>query len=103
MSYIAVITTLPDEKRAREMARGVVEARLAGCVQIDRIESTYRWKGNVENEPEWRLMIKTRAELYSKLEEYLLSHHTYEVPEVIALPLTNLSAAYGSWLDEVTG
>jgi len=79
-----------------------VQARLAACVQIQRVRSVYAWQGETRREPEWLLMAKTRAENYPAIESCILEHHSYEVPEVAMLPLSGGSAAYLAWIDEVS-
>jgi periplasmic divalent cation tolerance protein len=96
---LLVLTTCPDEPTADRIARELVEAGLAGCVsRMPGIRSTYRWKGQLEDEPEVLLLIKTLAPLYGELEMRLKSLHPYEVPEIIAVPITSGSSDYLSWL-----
>jgi periplasmic divalent cation tolerance protein len=79
-----------------------VEQKLAACVQITApIASTYRWKGKVETVCEWHCLIKTREELYSKVETAIKKLHSYETPEIIAVPIIKGSSEYLSWLNDV--
>jgi periplasmic divalent cation tolerance protein len=97
-TYILVLTTVGTKQFANDLARTVVEARLAACVQIQSVQSVYRWKGEIANEPEWLLAIKTTDRLYSALEQYIRANHSYETPEIVRLPITGGSADYLAWL-----
>ena len=99
--YLQVLTTIDDERRAEEIAKTLVERRLAACVQvIGPITSTYWWKNRVEGSREWILIIKSREELYDELEKMIRRLHSYEVPEIIAIPITRGSREYLKWIDE---
>lgn len=102
--HIEVVTTTADQDDARRIARALVEARLAACVQIrGPIESTYRWKGQIETAQEWQCVAKTRRELFDRVEQTIRQLHPYEVPEILALEIVDASPAYRKWLDgEVT-
>ena len=104
-NFIQVITTADDEELARKIASSLVEKRLAGCVQIlGPITSVYRWKGRLENAREWQCLVKTRHDLYEKVEAAIKAIHPYEVPEIIALPIQSGSVDYLEWLqDGLTG
>jgi periplasmic divalent cation tolerance protein len=96
---IVVLTTCPDEAVAAKVARDLVESGLAACVsRIGPVHSTYRWQGALQDEPEVLLVIKTVSTRYSELEMRLKSLHPYDVPEIVALPVTAGSAEYLSWL-----
>jgi periplasmic divalent cation tolerance protein len=100
---IVVLCTAPDAAVAERLARGVVEARLAACANIvPGIRSIYRWQGQVQDEAELLLLIKTRAERFSELEAWLKQHHPYEVPEVLSLPAGAVSSPYLAWLENET-
>ena len=99
---IVVLTTCPDDAVAARIARDLVEAGLAACVsRLGPVHSTYRWQGGIQDEPEVLLVIKTVSTRYSELEMRLKSIHPYEVPEIIALPVTRGSADYLGWLAAV--
>jgi len=98
---IVIFTTCPNEAAASRMARDLVESGLAACVsRVGPVQSTYRWQGAVQDEPEVLLVIKTVTARYPELEMRLKSLHPYEVPEIIALPVAAGSADYLSWLQE---
>jgi len=97
---IVVLSACDSEEQARKLAQHLVEVRLAACVNIvPGARSIYRWKGQVEDAEEWLLVIKSRRDLFEPLRDALLKMHTYEVPEVIALPVVDGSEAYLAWLD----
>ena len=101
--YIVVLSTVPDEKTGQRIARKLVEQRLAACVTIsDLRESIYWWEGNIEQEQEHLLIIKTKKSLYSKLEGEILNLHPYDVPEIIALPVAAGNVKYLEWLSAET-
>ena len=100
---ILVLTSLPDADAARTLARNLVAGRLAACVNIGMpFESMYHWKGQIETTREVPLAIKTRALLYSRVEAAVLAVHPYELPEVIAVPLTHGLAPYLDWIAAAT-
>jgi periplasmic divalent cation tolerance protein len=97
---IVVLTTCESEQEASRLARHLVDKRLAACVNIiPRIRSVYRWKDKVEEAAEFLLLIKSRRDVFDSLRDEILKMHSYEVPEVIAIPVVDGSAAYLGWLD----
>jgi periplasmic divalent cation tolerance protein len=98
-----VLSTAGAEQQARSIARRLVDERLAACVNIvGPIRSVYRWRDAVEDEPEFLLLIKTRASLLGRVERRVIELHSYEVPEVLTLALSGGSAAYLGWFFEST-
>lgn len=97
-AFCLVMTTLPSEAQAEAMARALVQARLAACVQVQAIRSFYVWKGEAHADPEWLLLIKTRSACYAELERHLLDQHPYETPEIVQLPIMAGSAGYLDWV-----
>ena len=93
-----VLTTVATPDDARRLADGLLDQRLAACVQTLAIQSAYRWKGAIQREPEQLLLIKTRAALYPAVEAYLRAHHPYELPEIVRLPIAAGSPDYLRWL-----
>jgi periplasmic divalent cation tolerance protein len=95
-----ILTTCPDEAVASRIARELVESGLAACVsRVGPVHSTYRWQGAIQDEPEVLLVIKSLTTRYPELQMRLKSLHPYQVPEIIALPVTSGSADYLSWLE----
>jgi periplasmic divalent cation tolerance protein len=100
---IVVFNTCGTHDEARSVAHALVEARVAACVNIvPQVESVYRWQGKVERAQEWLLVIKTRRALLEKLMETLTSLHSYEVPEIIAVPVVDGLAVYLEWIGAET-
>jgi periplasmic divalent cation tolerance protein len=96
-----VVTACGSLEEARHIARAVIERRLAACVNIvPQVESTYRWKGEIETSNESLLVIKTTAGVFEKLCAALKELHSYEVPECVALTVTDGSEAYLNWIGE---
>jgi periplasmic divalent cation tolerance protein len=97
---IVVLTTCESEEEASRLARHLVEKRLAACVNVlPQIRSVYRWKDKVEQATEFLLLIKSRRDVFDSLRGEILKMHSYEVPEVIAIPVVDGSPAYLAWLD----
>ena len=98
---IVVLSTCDSEDQARQIARRLVEKRLAACVNVaPRIRSIYRWQGKIEEVTEHLLLIKSRRGLFEQLRDELQRIHSYEVPEVVALPVEDGAEAYLNWLDQ---
>lgn len=98
-----VLVMAGAETEARQIASTLVEERLAACVNIiGPVNSIYRWRGAIENATEYLLMIKTRSDLYGKLEQRVRELHSYEVPEIIALAIDAGEINYLNWINEST-
>jgi periplasmic divalent cation tolerance protein len=96
---VLVLTTVGAGFDARALARDLVEARVAACVNVlPAVQSVYRWEGRVTEDAEQLLVIKTTAERIDALREELFRRHPYAVPEFVVLPVTGISDAYGAWL-----
>ena len=101
--FVIVLTTLPVDQDADQLARTLVIERLAACVNVlPPMRSIYSWKGAVESADERQIVIKTTAARVRDLETRIKSLHPYEVPEFVVLPITEGSDAYLSWLSENT-
>ena len=97
---IVVLSTCGSPDEALQIARALVEKKLAACVNImPEIRSVYRWKGAIENEQESLLVIKSSRALLNQLRIEIEKLHSYEVPEVIAVPIVDGSEGYLEWLD----
>ncbi|MBB5804111.1 periplasmic divalent cation tolerance protein [Saccharothrix ecbatanensis] len=102
-NHVVVITTTDSEDAAGTLARAVVEARLAACVQVSGpIRSVYRWDGEVRDDREWQLWIKTAYDRVDELTEFVKARHTYDVPEVVALPVLGGNTDYLEWITSET-
>ena len=97
---IVVLNTCASAEEAERLARSLVEQRLAACITvITPVRSFYRWNGAVTDAAEWLLVIKTSRPLFARLRAALESAHSYEVPEILAVPVIEGSANYLSWID----
>lgn len=97
---IVVLNTCGSEDEAERLARLLIARRLAACVSVvPRLRSFYRWNGAVESSEEWLLLIKSSRPLFEQLRAALEEAHSYEVPEVLALPVVDGSAPYLEWLE----
>jgi periplasmic divalent cation tolerance protein len=96
-ALVVVITTVANEVDAQRLAQGLVDCRLAACVQWLPIRSVYRWKGKVEHSPEIQLLIKTPATKKDAVMTWLAENHPYETPEQIVLSVADVSVAYARW------
>jgi periplasmic divalent cation tolerance protein len=100
---IVVLVTCGSEEEALKIANALVESRLAACVNlVAPIRSIYRWEGKIWDEKEWLLIIKTQKHRFEELERKVKSLHSYSVPEIISLPITEGSLAYLNWIRENT-
>lgn len=100
---IVVLSTCASAEEAERIAGRVVELRLAACVNIlPRLKSVYRWKGAIEKSEEWLMLIKSRRHLMAKLAREIQTMHSYETPEMIALPVVDGSASYLNWIEAET-
>ena len=101
-TYGIVTTTFPDEESAAKILDILIVRRLVACVQTTAIQSTYRWKGAVNREPEIMATMKTKRSLYPQVEAAIRAHHPYEMPEIVLLPIESGLAPYLKWIDEET-
>ena len=98
---LIILTTTASTDEAESLANGLVESRLAACVQIlPRMTSVYRWQGKIERETEHLLLMKTLPEKYEAVEKYILDHHSYDTPEIVAVDAEKASAGYLKWLTD---
>ena len=97
--YIQVLTTVELKSDAEKIARNLVEKRLAACVQIlGPLTSYFHWQGKLDTASEYLCLIKSRDDLFTELETEIISQHPYEVPEILAMPITKGTESYLNWL-----
>jgi periplasmic divalent cation tolerance protein len=100
---ILVFTNCGTAEEAHRIAQTVVRSRLAACVNVmPAVQSTYQWQGAVEQAEEWTLMIKSKRSLFDKLRHQLRQIHSYQVPEIIAVPIVDGDPDYLEWMDRET-
>ena len=96
---LLILTNLPDEASAQELATALVAKRLAACVNIlAPCRSVYRWQGEIQNAQEIPLLIKTTTVRYAALEAAIRARHPYELPEIVAVPIAHGLPEYLSWI-----
>ncbi|CAL9100553.1 unnamed protein product [Musa textilis] len=100
---IVVYVTVPNKEAGMKLAESIIKEKLAACVnRVPGIESVYWWDGKVERDAEELLIIKTRESLLGALTQHVKSNHEYDVPEVIALPITGGNEKYLQWIKDST-
>lgn len=101
MNACVVLVTAPSEECAKEIAKHILGRNLCACVSIQNsITSLFYWGGELQEEKECLLLIKSTMELFTELEVCIKSHHPYDVPEIIAIPIAKGHEPYLSWLQE---
>lgn len=97
-----VFVTAPTQEVAAQLAQELVTQRLAACVTISPVRSVFSWKGQLEQVEECLLIIKTRQNLFPELQEYIIAHHPYEVPEIVEVITERVTEKYLQWVVEET-
>lgn len=101
--YLQVTTTTDSEAEARKLAELAVQSRLAACGQVlSPITSVYWWEGKVENAQEWMVLLKTTAGRVEQLIDRLRAQHSYDTPEIVAVPIVSGNPAYLDWITAET-
>lgn len=100
--YSIITATFPDKESAKHAARFLVEKQLAACVQLFPIESVFSWQGEICNESEVMLLIKSRTALFAEIVAAIKKNHTYEVPEIVQIPIVDGLTEYLRWIDDST-
>lgn len=101
--FVIVTTTIDSESAAQKLALRIIEERLAACVQMFPVRSIYRWKRKVEQAGEYLLQAKTRKSLAGKLTKLIKNLHSYDMPEIVVVPIVGGFPRYLSWISEETG
>lgn len=100
--YCVILTAAGSREQADGLARSLVSRRLAACVQVIPISSTYLWKEELHSESEFLLLIKTQAARYDEIQAAILQDHSYEVPEIVQLPIQRGFDRYLAWIENET-
>ncbi len=99
--YIMVLTTTSSEEEAQEISERLIKQGLAACVQTyGPIKSTYLWEGEINRSEEWMCFMKTKEDVYDSLESKIKEIHSYETPEIVAIPILDGNKDYLEWIDE---
>jgi periplasmic divalent cation tolerance protein len=102
--YVQVLTTVGSEEEAERIGAALLERRLAACVQtVGPVASRYRWRGELEREQEWQCLAKTEARLYEEVEAAIRAAHSYDEPEILAIPVLAGSKGYLEWISANVG
>lgn len=99
-TYCVVLVTASSRREGETIAESLIETRLAACVTLLPVQSIYRWQGEVHKDEEWQLLIKSNFGRFAELEAKVRELHSYEVPEIIALPIVAGSISYLQWISE---
>lgn len=102
MIPIIIQTTCANKKEAQKIAHYLIKKKLAACVQMTDIESLYLWKNEICNDKEKLLNIKTKKENFEKIQRKIKELHSYDLPEIIAIEITNISEEYKKFIGENT-
>ena len=99
MSFIIVVMTAPNKQEAVNIVRALLEEKLIACANIlDPVHSLFWWKGNIEEGKEVLVLMKSQKALFQKLSERVTELHSYDVPEILALPIVEGSSSYLEWM-----
>jgi periplasmic divalent cation tolerance protein len=100
--YSVVITTTNSAEASEKIAKALLDQKLAACIQVTQIKSYFTWKDEVNIDDEQLLLIKCKSTDYAEIENCIKGNHSYEIPEIIQLPINNRLPAYMNWINEVT-
>jgi periplasmic divalent cation tolerance protein len=96
---LLVMTSLPDQAAANALAKRLIEAKLAACVQLQPgVQSIYRWEGRICEEQETVLVAKTTAAQWPAISAFIKQNHPYDIPEIIAQPMAHSDLDYAQWV-----
>jgi len=98
--YCVVMTTYSDALVGQKIIDSLIKKQLAACIQKQSISSYYCWNGKVNHDDETLILIKTKTSVYKDVERCIIDNHSYDVPEIIQLPITTGYSAYLKWIDE---
>ena len=99
--YAVVMSSVGSQEEASLIARALVERHLAACANVvSGVVSTYRWKGQVETEPEWLLIVKTRVDRFEAVRLAIRELHSYELPEIVMIEMRDADPTYLAWIDD---
>lgn len=97
---IFIYSTFPNKKEAEKIGRKLVQKKLAACVNIFQIGSIYSWRGKIEKDMEFAMIIKSRREYFKKIEKFILKNHPYDAPCILEIPLGRINRKYFKWLND---
>ena len=97
--FLIIKTTYPNLRDSKKLAKILLGKKLAACVQFSKIESSYFWEGKIVNDKEILVSIKTKAELYLKIEKIIQKNHSYKVPQILGITIDKAHPAYLNWIE----
>ena len=97
--YCLIKTTFTNKTDAKRLLKILFENKLIACAQISTIESFYFWDDEIKNEPEFLLSIKTKVSFYKDIEKIIINNHSYDIPQIIAVPIIEGSKPYLNWIE----
>ncbi|KHG33890.1 divalent-cation tolerance protein CutA [Sulfurospirillum sp. MES] len=101
-AFCMITTTFPDEQSAKKVIALLLEQRLVACAQILPVQSFYRWEGDVCEETESLVIMKTKSHLFDAIQSLILAHHPYAIPQLILIPIEKGLHTYLQWVDQET-
>ena len=102
MQYCIVYITTKDEDEAKKIGKALVEEKLVACVNIHPVNSIYRWEGEIQEESEIAMLVKTKTDLVGEVINRVKELHSYQVPCVVSLPIEKGNPDYLQWIEEST-
>jgi periplasmic divalent cation tolerance protein len=100
MEFIIIYCTVPNKKEGKEIAKALIENKFAACINIiDKVESIFSWDGEMTEEKEALLVIKTKKELFGNVKHVIQKLHSYTVPEIISVPIAQADETYLKWIE----
>lgn len=99
--FIIIQTTFPKLTEAKKLARILLKEKLAACIHLSKIDSFYIWEEKIASSKETLVNIKTKADLFSKVEEIIIKNHPYKIPQITQIKIDKGSKAYLSWIDSI--
>ncbi len=100
-NYIIIFITTPDKQCAQKISLRLINDKLAACAQVNGpIESIYQWKGQLHHDKEWRIILKSKKDLFSQIEKTVVEMHPYDIPQIMATEISDGHESYLSWIDE---
>lgn len=100
--YIMITTTFDNKDEANKISELLLKERLVSCCQLSNITSSYHWRGKIEHTEEYLLQMKSKKELYKKIEKVILNNHSYETPQLIAYDIVDGYKGYLDWIEAET-
>lgn len=101
-NFIVIETTYPNLHQAKNLAKILLEEKLAACVHFSKIKSTFFWERKIQNENEILVVIKTKNSLYNAVEKVIAKHHPYKIPQIISMAIKFGSEPYLDWINSET-